>query len=239
VASDLLSKWLAWWQPLRGGLTLWGLANGLPLTNGWFWARVRGGYLLYRGCGSRDQIDWSRPAGAAAVDATVIREYGWMRQDQPGEHWYGVRAVSGAGLESEPSFDAAGCGVGDDGCLIGALPGDVERAWAEPAAAGRVLLRWLYAATYEGAPPSEFRIYHDSGTGQIDYAQPAATVAWDLRRRVYRWLSGTYFHGTRNRFVVRAANAAGEGGGAQAAAVVPGPLQARAAFMIVEVTHGS
>jgi len=84
VASDLLSKWLAWWQPLRGGLTLWGLANGLPLTNGWFWARVRGGYLLYRGCGSRDQIDWSRPAGAAAVDATVIREYGWMRQDQPG-----------------------------------------------------------------------------------------------------------------------------------------------------------
>lgn len=238
MAGELLGKWLSWWRPVRGGLTEWGLANGLLLTGGWFWARVRGGYLLYRGRGGRGQIDWRQPAGAAGFDAREIHEFPWKPRGPAGSYRYGVTAIGCAGMEAAPTAEAVGCGVDDNGVLIGGLPGEVERLWAEPAAQGRVLLRWCYSAQYEAARPSEFRIYDDAGTGQIDYSHSVGSTAWDLRRQVYSWLSGTYEPGVRMRFGVRARNAAGPAAGAEVEVVVGGNGPTRPGLMLVEESHG-
>ncbi len=234
MANDLLRTWLGWWQPIAGGLSETGVANGLLLTGGWFWARVRGGYLLYRGLGGWGNIDWDRPVGAAAADAGEVREFGWMARGPAGGYWYGVRKVGGGGAMTAPGGSAVGCGVDETGQLVGPLPGDVERVWARQAGQGRVLVCWCYGGPYETARPVAFHIYGDGGTGQVNYGQPIATVAWDLRRQVYGWLSSVYAVGERVRFGVRAATAGGEGSGCEVEVRIGGESAVWPAVMMVE-----
>jgi len=239
ASVDLLQRWLGWWQPLSGGLTPWGLANGLMLTGGWFWSRIRGGYNLYRGAGSRENIDWTRPIGAAGYDATEIWEFDWVARGQGGRFWYALRAVGGGGIEAEEPNLAAACQLDEAGLLQGALPGDVARAWAEPIEEGRIQLRWRYSSVYQGARPTQFVIYHDNGSGQIDYANPAGVVEYDLRRRFYTWTSEPYGDGTRVRFYVCAASAAGEGNGASAEAIADSTVRSWPGVMRIETGESS
>jgi hypothetical protein len=237
MLSDLAGKWINWWQPLLGGLTRWGLASGLPLTCGWFWARVRGGCLLYRGLSTRAAINYDHPVGAAGHDATEMLQYDWIASPA-GPCWYAARIIGPGGLEARTSPPPIGLVIGETGQVLGGLPGDIERAWAQPAGAGRIQVCWRYSPTYETDPPVEFRIYHDAGSGSIDYEHPIAVPAWDLRRNTYRWLSEPYADGTRVRFAVRAASAAGEGSGAEAAAVADATVRIAQATMTIEKITG-
>jgi len=235
--NDLAGKWIGWWQPLFGGLTPWGLANGLLLTGGWFWARVRGGCLLYRGLSTRAAIDYDRPVGAAGHDATEMLQYDWI-ESPAGSYWYAARTIGPGGLEARTSPAPIGLVIGQAGEVLGGLPGDVERAWAQPAGAGRIQVCWRYSPTYETDRPVEFRIYHDAGGGSIDYEQPVAVMVWDLRRNTYRWLSEPYADGTRVRFGIRAASAVGEGLGAEAAGVADAIVRAAPTTMTIETMTG-
>lgn len=234
MASELLSKWLSWWQPMSRGLSEQGVANGLLLTGGWFWARIRGGYLLYCGCGDRSHIDWGRPVGAAGFDAREVHEFGWMERGPAGSYWYGVRVVGPGGMETGPGAEAIGCSVDGDGRPVGGLPGAVERLWAQPWAEGRVMLCWCYGAEHEAGRASEFRVYCSDSTGEVDYGRPVGNVEWDLRRPVYCWLSGPYETGARVRFGVCAANAAGEAAGLEVEVVIGGGARQEQGVMGVE-----
>lgn len=236
MASDLAGKWLRWWQPLSGGLTHKGLAVGLILTGGWFWTRVRGGCLLYRSQGARPVTAAGRPVGTAAAGATEIWQYGWI-EPRAGAYWYAAADVGPGGLEGR-ACPAAGLALDEAGAVLGGLPGDVERAWAAPAGGGRIRVWWRYCPACETERPVEFRIYHDSGTGQIDHAAPAGVAAWDIRRSAYAWTSGQYAAGRRVRFEVRAASPAGEGLGAEAAAMTDAAPAAAAGMMHFEAAGG-
>lgn len=216
MASDLASKWDRWWQPLSGGLTHKGLASGLILTGGWFWTRVRGGCLLYRRQGTHEAIGAGLVVGTAAQAAIEIWQYSGI-EPRAGSYWYGAAAFGPGGLEGRAA-PAVGLVLDADGAVAGGLPGDVERAWADAAGGGRIRVSWRYCPACEAEAPVEFRIYHDNGTGQIDYGEPAGIVAWGIRRNTYAWTSGPYAEGLRVRFEVRAASRAGEGPGTEATA---------------------
>lgn len=117
MASDLLTKWFSWWQPLQAGLTRYGVANGLLLTGGLFWVRLHGGSLLYRGPDTPDQIDWETPVGSAGADARRIREFDWLPPTAPGLCWYGLRTAGPGGMLSSP-----GPLVDDGGAAGDAVP---------------------------------------------------------------------------------------------------------------------
>jgi len=234
MGDDLLSKWLGWWQPLSGGLTPWGFVNGLLLTGGWFWSRVRGGYNLYRGADDKEQIDWSHPVGAGASDSSEVREFAWTAKPAGGRHWYGLKVVGAGGLESSAEDNLLAVAFDESGRLKGGLGGLIRCAWAVTDSAGYIKLKWLYDGLYECAEPDEFVIYHDGGSGQIDFSSARGQVPYRRGQVRYEWSDGPFAAGTKVRFYVCARNSAGESNGVYVDAVAEGFGQVPSA--VVKVT---
>ncbi len=99
---SLLDKYIAASDPIRRGVTARGVANGLMITRGFSFPRIAGGYNLYRGLDTVEAIDWVNPVGAASADANELRNFAWMGHDANARYVYGVRAISGGGVEETP-----------------------------------------------------------------------------------------------------------------------------------------
>jgi hypothetical protein len=76
-------------------------------------------------------------------------------------------------------------------------------------AGGRLSLRWTYTREGEQVEPQSFRLYHDGGSGSVDYDTVIATVPYRRGRFHYRFESAPFADGTRVRWAVRAVSATG------------------------------
>lgn len=209
MSCDLLTKWLAHYDPIHFGLTAAGITNGVFALVGSGFVRIGGGYNLYRGVGAREAVDWSDPVGAAGADASVVKNFSW-RGHSPGEaYYYGLRAIGGGGAEECNTAVFSRVEFDDEGTWVGPAANRVGNLWVAPIAGGKFLVRWTYDKQGEAARPSEFRLYTDGGSGSVNYVTPVGTAAYREGVADYAMESGSFAHGARVRFGVRSATAGG------------------------------
>ncbi len=207
--DNLLTKWLAFYDPIHRGFTPRGIANGGMTTVGWSFPRIRGGFNLYRGAPSGNDIDFTDPVGAAGFDADEIRNFAWRNHSPGTTYYYALKSINGGGCESAPAERIWPATFDEAGNMLGDPPNAPDNLQVEPASGGRFRLRWTYSERDQLVAPSEFRLYHDNGSGTVDYETIVATVSYKFARFHYEYTSGGFAHDAKRVWSVRAASAAG------------------------------
>ncbi len=209
MASDLLTKWLVHYDPIHRGYAPNGIANGVTATGGWTFPRVGGGYNLYRGVGSSEAVDFDHPVGAAGGGASSVMNFSWRPHAASTRYCYRVKSIGGGGVESAASVPAAVAEFDALGALVGLRPNGPTGFLVRPVAGGKFGLRWVYVSRFEEAAPDHFAVFHDGGTGSVDYATVVATVPHRSGRAHYGYTSAAFAHDARRVWGVRAVTAGG------------------------------
>jgi hypothetical protein len=145
---------------------------------GWLFPGA-GGYLLYRGAGSPNEIDYAAPVGVAqAGAATVLTDAGVSHAD--GRWSFCLRAVSDAGVE-EANTDAITVIV-EDGELLGEQPAGVLGGRVTPLAGGFLRVELALSVGDGQATPAQVLLAERPPTGttaDIDWDGPLAL--WSIK----------------------------------------------------------
>lgn len=198
---------LAWLkEALLAGQTANGFKLGIAVSLGWFWVRVGGCRIVYRG-ESMGTVDFEDILAVAGPDAGEIDLPSYLSHE-PGQVWfYVVRCANQCGWIEQTLRAAVKAAIDASGGLEAAGPNDIFELAARQISGGRVELVWYYCPIEQGKCPVEMRVYFDGGTGEVDYQNPVATVAYK-GRRFDRYQSDRLEQG-RYLFAIRAADAAG------------------------------
>lgn len=207
--SELLNTWLVYYDPIHRGWTRQGIACGVCTRVGYGFGLVRGGYLLFRGVGSPEAIDRSAPVGAAGSAAATVTNFVWRRHAAATVYYYAVAAVGGGGVVGEAAYPAVRVEFDGSGLVVPGRPNHPAGLSAAAASGGRFVLTWRYDAAEQAAEPVRFEVFHDNGTGTINYGSPAAQIAYVRRQYLYSWVSDAFGDGLVIRWAVRAVAADG------------------------------
>jgi len=209
MSSELFDKWLAYYDPIHRGYTVTGIANAVTVTNGWSFGRISGGYNLYRGTNGSGSIDFSMPVGAAGSQVTSIGNFSWRPHAAGTSYCYAVKAVGGGGVESEASHPVNEAAFDAGGALKGVKPNSPSGLRVRSIDGGRFELRWTYPRRHAEGVPATFDVFHDAGTGVVDYQTVVGQVVSRRGRLFYEYTSGAFTHGTRLLWSVRAVTSDG------------------------------
>ncbi len=204
--------------------------QGLALTGGRFWVRLRGGHDLRRIVGPA--ADWTASRSDAMVGcsgalakragvlvgradgpAETVTTFPWVCHAADTEYRYALSVVGAGGVMDFADAPQARAAFDADGALVAPAPNRVGDLVVRPLSGGRFELRWTYDETDEETPPAQFRIYSDAGSpGTIDYDIPVGTVPYRFRRGFFAWTSPPFADGTRLTWSLRAASSTGPEG---------------------------
>jgi hypothetical protein len=160
---------------------------GTALSLGWFWSRIAGCSLLYRGPGM-EQIDFVNILTAAELYADTISPPTYLPHDSNSVYFYVVRRVNGCGYEEQTLSAAVKVSINGDGKLAKPQPNKIFTWRAELVEGNRIKLIWYYCPIEQQSKPARFKVYSDAGTRQIDYDNPIATINYE-GRKFYSYLS--------------------------------------------------
>jgi hypothetical protein len=184
---------------LPNGMTPTAFPLGTTLTQGWFWARHRGGAAVYRGP-SLAEVDFSHILCVTDPGPGDIVLPAGLSHPPESTHCYVVRRFNSRGDFEETAAAATLVRLGSDGQLIPPAPNGVLGLTGRQRAGDKLQLTWFYAPLDQEAAPQEFRVYWDGGTGLVDWEHPLATVLYE-GRRLYEYEAGP-LDGGRYAFVV-------------------------------------
>jgi hypothetical protein len=193
-------------EALFAGQTANGFKLGTVTTQGWFWMRVGGCRMAYRG-GSMEGVDFENVLAVAEPDANEISLPSYLSYEAGEVYFYVVRCANRCGDIERTLRAAVKVAIDNDGKLGKARPNEIVGLRAEQRQDGKVEIAWAYNPMGQESGPVEMRIYGDNGTGEIDYQNPVAVVKYK-GRRFYRHKIEMTENG-RYRFAVRAADANG------------------------------
>jgi len=202
--SDLLDKWLAHYDPLHRGWTPRGIANGVCATNGFAFPRLAGGYNVYRGVGGAENIDMGVPVGTAGANAAQVDTFAWRLPVASTTYAYVIRAIGGGGMESAFGPEAVTVSFDANGEPEGLKPNAPTCLAVRQQARGRFEVSWRYVARGEEAPPVEFRVCGDGGSGAVDWENPLGTVGYLRRGGRFSFTTAEHAHGAVRCLGVRA-----------------------------------
>jgi hypothetical protein len=168
--------------------------------------RITGCSALYRGL-SMESIDFDNLLAAADFSAGTISPPDYLPHDNSSTYFYVVRRFNGCGYQEHTLSAAVKVSIDADGNLARPQPNKIFNWCAEQADSDKVLLLWYYCPIEQKSRPKYFRIYHNGGTGQIDYENPIATMDYE-GRKFYSWLTGT-LDADRYLFAIKAEDAGG------------------------------
>lgn len=191
---------------LFAGMTANALKLGSTLSLGWFWMRTGGCSALYRGSEMRC-IDFESILSVANRTAGFISPPAYVEHGASSSCFYVVRRYNRCGIQEHTLAAAVKLSFDAGGELASAQPNDIFNLAAEVTEGDKVQLTWFYSVLEQKAAPARFKIYHDAGTGQIDYDNPVAAIAYD-GRRFYSYKS-TALEASRYLFAIRAEDADG------------------------------
>lgn len=201
--SELIERWLQHYDPIHRGWTREGIAYGRCATNGYSFPRIRGGYLLRRHLKTETTAE-GVVVGSAGADAETVTTFPWVAHAVDAEYMYHLTAINGGGVENSEEPASAQVRTDSEGHFIGPRPNAPMELRVKPAADGRFRLEWRYVSAEEQVTPQGFRLYHDDGTGIVDYGTVIATVGYEANRVHYRYDSTPFPHGALRRWAVRA-----------------------------------
>lgn len=197
-------SWLK--DALFAGMTANGFKLGNTLSLGWFWMRVGGCSALYR-AGRIDNVDFENVLSVGEADAESISPPDYIQHSSDSTYVYVVRRFNRCGDRERTIGAAAKVSFDASGERLKPRPNDVFNSKAEVVQGDKVRLRWFYSALEEKSRPAFFNVYHDNGSGQIDYVSPAATITYQ-GQRFYSCTVGPLGSGA-GLFAIRAEDANG------------------------------
>lgn len=207
VNADLLASWLRWYDPVHRGWTPLGIANGICMTNGFSFPRIRGGYNLYRAI-EHIPSRGAEPAGAAGSTASRLRTFPWIRHNNDTHYQYRLVPVGGGGVENWTDETVVSFMTDEEGDWKGSVPNAPTDLQVVPLSQGRFRVRWTYCPQGEEVEPSGFRLY-TTHEGVLDYGSIAASVPFASGRIHFEHITPSYEDGERVGWAVRASSAAG------------------------------
>jgi len=198
------TMWLK--EALFAGQTSNAFKLGTVLTLGWFWPRLSGCTVLYRGS-SMERIDFDNLLAVAEVDAEQISPPSYVQHNSGSTYFYVVRRVNSCGYQEHTLSAAVKVTIDASGELAEAVPNSIFEVTARQVGGNKVQLVWYYCPIEQDSAPVCFKVYYDGGTGQIDYENAVATISY-AGRRLYSYRSDALDAG-RYLFCIRAEDAAG------------------------------
>jgi len=203
-APKIEQKWRL--DALFNGMTANALKLGTTLTLGWFWVRVAGCSVLYRGPRVQE-MDFESILAVAEKNAPGISPPSYLPHNNLSTYFYVVRRFNHCGYQELTLIAAAKMSLDAQGELAKPQPNSIFALSAEQTDGNKIRLTWFYCPLEQESQPALFNIYCDNGTGQIDYENPISTVPYQ-GQKFYGYQSATLQSG-RYLFAVRAEDQAG------------------------------
>ena len=188
------------------GQTCNGYKVGTVLTCGWFWVRVRGCMMLYRG-GDLSAIDFTNILAVSDAEAEQINVPSWLEHRADGSYIYVVRRVNCCGMVESGLRGLVRVRFDSEGGLEEPRPNGVFGLMVRQFASDKAKLGWFYCPLCQGCVPACFKVYSDDGSGQIDYENEIGLVGYE-GRGFYVFITEQLDEGS-HLFAVRAEDRAG------------------------------
>lgn len=161
---------------------------------------------LYRGPGM-DEMDFESILAVSESDADSISPANYVSHSSNSTWFYVVRRFNQCGEQERTTAAAVKFSIDGSGDPSSAEPNRIFSSRAETVEGDKVRLRWFYSTLEQKSGPTCFEIYYDDRSGQIDYENPIATVAY-AGRRFYSYESDSLAAG-RYLFAIKAGDAEG------------------------------
>lgn len=187
-------------ESLFSGMTANAFKLGTVLTLGWFWPRVAGCSVLYRGS-SMGAIGFVNILTVTEANAQMVSVPSYVKHSKSSTYFYVIRRLNCCGQQEHTLAAAVKVAIDADGNLVQSRPNSVFGARIEQVAGSKVQLSWFYCPLEQESEPVCFKIYYDSGTGQIDYQNFIAMINYK-GQRFYNYRSDTLDAG-RYLFAIR------------------------------------
>ena len=197
-------------EALFGGMTSNSFKLGTVLTLGWFWVRVRGCMMLYRG-NDFYAIDFTNILTVFEADAKQINVPGYLERKADSSYLYVLRRANCCGEEEKGLRGLVSVRFDSEGGLEWPRPNSVFGLTARQVAADKTELGWFYCPLGQGIVPVCFKVYSDGGSGQIVFENEIGFVGCE-GRGFYSFTVEQLNEGA-NLFAVRAEDEAGIGDG--------------------------
>lgn len=246
MADDLAIKWLEHHDPIHDGWTDLGIVTGACAFCGQLFPLLAGGYLLRRGVqASGGRILNPVVVGVAEEDAVEIRQAAWVEQTPDEVYYYQCVPVGPGGVEAViPTKDPGivKVRIDADGEAPSPVPPAPRALRVAPIAGGVLRLAWEWWPSTQYMPAATFRVYHDGGTGTMNYGAPIMAVT--VRRSVgggghYVVETDAFAHGTTVQIAVRARSAAGQEEANPVIVSAVADAQGPAAHQVADCTYGA
>lgn len=191
-------------EVLLAGQTANGFKLGTVLTLGWFWSRVNGCRIVYRGM-SMEAVDFDDVLAVAESDANEITMPSWLSHEPGQTYFYAVRCANRYGQIERTLAAAVKVTITEEDEIRTGRPNSVFGMAAVVRRDGKAEVVWTYSPLEQESNPVEMRIYGDEGTGEVDYQEAISIVPYK-GRKFYRYESEQLGNG-RYLFAVRTADA--------------------------------
>ena len=168
-------------EALFNGMTANAFKLGTSLSLGWFWVRVAGCSVLYRGSGM-EEIDFTNILTVSEQGACEISPPSYIPHNNNSTCFYVVRRFNQCGDQEHTLAAAAKLSIDANGGLAEPQPNNVFSSRVEPVNGNKIRLTWFYSTLEQQSAPMCFNIYYDNLSGQIDYENPIATVRYEGRK---------------------------------------------------------
>ncbi|MFB0524297.1 MAG: LamG domain-containing protein [Phycisphaerae bacterium] len=203
-SQEIERNWLR--EALFNGMTTNAFKLGTTLSLGWFWARVAGCSVLYRGL-TMEQIDFTNMLTVDGQNACVISPPGYLPHSSSSTYFYVIRRFNKCGYQEHTLTAAVKVSIDANGDLEQPQPNKVFSSRAEQVSGSKIRLVWFYCPLEQRSQPVCFNVYYDGRTGQIDYEIPLAKISYQ-RQKFYSYQSDTLDAG-KYLFAIRAEDAGG------------------------------
>jgi len=193
-------------EALFAGMTANAFKLGTILTLGWFWPRITGCSVLYRGS-SMKAIDFANILTVTEADAREISPPIYIQHNNSSTYFYVIRRVNNCGDQECTLSATAKVAIDTDGELAQPQPNSIFEVRAEQVAGNKIQLVWFYCPIDQKSKPACFKVYYDAGTGQIDYENSIAVIHY-VGQTFYNYQSDT-LDTNRYLFAIRAKDVTG------------------------------
>jgi hypothetical protein len=183
---EIERNWLR--EALFNGMTANAFKLGTTLSLGWFWVRVAGCSVLYRGP-SMERIDFTNILIVVEQNACEISPPSYIPHNNSSIYFYVIRRFSNCGYQELTLTAAAKVSIDASGELEKPQPNNIFSSKAEQVDGNKIQLVWFYCPLKQKSQPVCFNVYYDGGMGQIDYENPLAKISYE-GRRFYSYQSG-------------------------------------------------
>ncbi len=193
-------------EALFNGMTANAFKLGTTLSLGWFWVRVAGCSVLYRGS-SMGEIDFVNILAVAEQDACEISPPSYISHNSGSTYLYIVRRFNNCGYQECTLAASVKVSIESNGELAEPQPNKVFDSGADLVDGNKIQLVWYYCLLEQKSQPMCFNVYYDGRTGQINYENPLAIIGYK-GRKFYSYQCGALEAG-RYLFAIRTEDASG------------------------------